>query len=126
MTLKTTLSPIQTGYHDVDIFVKVFAGSGERFRRGELKVPQLVLHAAVELVRILLALHVELDANGRIDADREVIVENRVRDAIARLGVFARLLVQNHLNLPSIHHHRSGSSDFLYDRPQPKPTEKQK
>ena len=53
-------------YHDVYIFVQIFAGSGESFRSGELEVPQLVLHAAVEFVGILLPFAVELDADGRV------------------------------------------------------------
>lgn len=59
-------TPLFIYYHDVDIFVQVLARSGERFRGGELKVPQLVLHPAVELVGILLAFRMEFHANGRI------------------------------------------------------------
>lgn len=46
--------------------MKVLARSRERLGSGKLKVPQFVLHPAVELVRILLPLGMEFHANGRI------------------------------------------------------------
>lgn len=46
--------------------MQILAGGGKGLGRGIFEVPQLVLHAAVELVRILLALQVELHANCSI------------------------------------------------------------
>ncbi len=46
--------------------MKVLAGGGELLGRGVLKVPDLVLHPVVELVRVLLPLQVELAADSRV------------------------------------------------------------
>lgn len=53
-------------HHNLNVLVQILAGGGKGLRGGIFKVPQFVLHAAVELVWILLALQVELDANCSI------------------------------------------------------------
>lgn len=53
-------------YHNVEVLVEVLARCSEGLARGELEVPQLVLHSAVEFLGVLLALHVELDADRGI------------------------------------------------------------
>lgn len=58
--------PFSNTYHDFEFFVQIFARCCKRFRRGVLKIPQLVLHPAVEFVRILLPLQMELDTDGGI------------------------------------------------------------
>lgn len=69
--------------HDyLEILVKILATRGELLSGRVLEVPQLVLHSAVELLGILLPLHVELDANGGVDAHREIIVNDIVRYAV--------------------------------------------
>lgn len=66
-------------YDDLEILVKIFTASGELFRGGVFEVPELVLHSAVEFLWILLPLQVELDADRRVHAHREVIIDDVVR-----------------------------------------------
>lgn len=83
--------------------MKILAASGELLRGRVFEVPQLVFHSAVEFLRILLPLHVELDADRRVHAHREVIVDDVVRYAVlVRFLLF--LLIQD-LDLPAVHHH---------------------
>lgn len=92
--------------------MKILAAGGELLGRGVLEVPELVLHAAVELLRVLLALEVKLDADRRVHAHREVVVDYVVRYAVlVRLFLF-RLMIR-HFDLPSVHHHRCRLFDFL-------------
>lgn len=53
-------------HDEFNVFVEILAGGGELLGGRVLKVPQLVLHPVVELVRVLLALQVELAANGSV------------------------------------------------------------
>lgn len=53
-------------HHNLDALVEILAGCRECLGRCILEVPELVLHPAVEFVRILLPLQVKLDADGGV------------------------------------------------------------
>ena len=69
-------SDILTTHDQLYIFVDVFARRRKLLGSGVLEVPQLVLHPVVELLRVLLPFQVKLTANGRVDADGEVVVDD--------------------------------------------------
>lgn len=83
--------------------MEIFTTGGKLLRGGILEVPQLVLHPAVELLGILLPLHVEFHADRRVDAHREVIVDDVVGYAVL-VRLLLVLLIRN-LDLPTVHHH---------------------
>ena len=56
----------QIAYHNINVFVQVLAGGEECLTGGELEVPHLVLHTAVELLRVFLALQMKLNGNRRV------------------------------------------------------------
>src|SRR5436190_6900911 len=90
--------------HDYfEILVKVFATGGKLLRSRVFKIPKLIFHSAVKFLGILLPLHMELDANGSVDAHREIIIDDIVRYAIL-IRFFLVLLIQ-HFYLPAIHHY---------------------
>jgi hypothetical protein len=51
---------------DFNVFVQVLAGSCKLLRSGVLEVPKFVFHPAVEFLRVLLPLEVELDTDGGV------------------------------------------------------------
>ncbi len=57
---------IKQTHDELHVVLQVLARGGELLRGGVLKVPQLVLHAVVELLRVLLPLQVELAADGGV------------------------------------------------------------
>lgn len=58
--------PFKVPHRKLDVFVEILAGRRKLLRGGQLKVPQLVLHAVVELLRVLLPFQVELAADGGV------------------------------------------------------------
>ena len=63
--------------------MQIFARRGKRFTRGKFEIPQLVLHPAIEFLRVFLPLHVEFDAYCcilRINLTK--LVQNRTKNGI--------------------------------------------
>jgi len=62
----TSIASSPSTHHNLDALVEILAGCRKCLGCCILEVPQLVLHAAVEFVRVLLTLQVELDADGGV------------------------------------------------------------